>query len=204
MTNAMSSDFLSFIFHGKVRMSLDFHLMIFIFRSWFDLVDVMLTFLNFILKIFESLQIIDIGSPISQASENVWEVLQAILRTAVQIWYFIVSRICFIKNHSRDHFQWPLRCQRTFSSPWDNFIIVLADNTSNNNTFVCKRHYVGDYMTGLVQTSSEVTESWSSSPLIVSWDSFSHQTYTRLKIDGCHYLYFSYHYIYYLCFLNKF
>ena len=54
-------------------------------------------------------------------------------------------------------------------------------------------------MTGLVQTSSEVTRSWSSSPLIVSRDSFSHQTLARFQTGrawparfGCHYIYFCY------------
>ena len=54
-------------------------------------------------------------------------------------------------------------------------------------------------MTGLVQTSSEATRSWSSSPLIVSRDSFSHQTWARFQpggakpaLFGCHYIYFCY------------
>ena len=42
----------------------------------------------------------------------------------------------------------------------------------------------GDYMTGLVQTSSETTRSWSSSPLIVSRDFFSHQTWARFQPGG--------------------
>ena len=40
------------------------------------------------------------------------------------------------------------------------------------------------YMTGLVQTSSEATGSWSLSPLIVSRDSFSHQTWARFQPGG--------------------
>ena len=44
-------------------------------------------------------------------------------------------------------------------------------------------------MTGLVQTSSEAKRSWSSSPLIVSRDSFSHQTWA---LFGYHYIYFCY------------
>ena len=39
-------------------------------------------------------------------------------------------------------------------------------------------------MSGLVQTSSEATRSWSSSPLIVSRDSFSHQTLARFQAGG--------------------
>ena len=60
-------------------------------------------------------------------------------------------------------------------------------------------------MTGLVQTSSEATRSWSSSPLIVSRDSFSHQTWARFQLGGalpalfgCHYIYLCYNY--HLCF----
>ena len=40
---------------------------------------------------------------------------------------------------------------------------------------------VGDYIKGLVQTSSVARRSWSSFPLIVSRDSFSHQTWVRLS-----------------------
>ena len=54
-------------------------------------------------------------------------------------------------------------------------------------------------MTDLAQTSSEATRSWSSSPLIVSRDSFSHQTWARFQpggalpaLSGCHYIYFCY------------
>ena len=54
-------------------------------------------------------------------------------------------------------------------------------------------------MMGLVQTSSEATSSWSSSPLIVSRDSFSYQTWARFQAGGawpalfeCHYIYFCY------------
>ena len=61
-------------------------------------------------------------------------------------------------------------------------------------------------MTGFVQTSSEATKSWSSSPLIVSRDSFSHQTWVRFQpggalpaLFGCHYIFLLY-YIYHLCF----
>ena len=52
-------------------------------------------------------------------------------------------------------------------------------------------------MTGLVQTSSDATRSWSLSPLIVSRDSISHQTWARFQtggaspaLFGCHYIYF--------------
>ena len=63
-------------------------------------------------------------------------------------------------------------------------------------------------MTGLVQTSSEATRSWSSSPLIVSRDSFSHQTWARFQpaehslpySDVTIYIYFLLYYIYHLCF----
>ena len=62
-------------------------------------------------------------------------------------------------------------------------------------------------MTGIVQTSSEATRSWSSSPLIVSRDSFSHQTWARFQpggakpaLFGCHYIFFLLYHIYHLCF----
>ena len=54
-------------------------------------------------------------------------------------------------------------------------------------------------MMGLVQTSSEATGSWSLSPLIVSRDSFSHQTRARFQPGGaqpalfrCRLIYFWY------------
>ena len=54
-------------------------------------------------------------------------------------------------------------------------------------------------MTGLFQTSSESTGSWSLSSLISSRDSFSNQTWARFQMGGswpalfgCHYIYFWY------------
>ena len=52
---------------------------------------------------------------------------------------------------------------------------------------------------GTVETSSEATRSWSSSPLIISRDSSSHQTWTLFQMGGvqpalceCHYIYVLY------------
>ena len=56
-------------------------------------------------------------------------------------------------------------------------------------------------MTDLVQTSSEATRSWSSSPLIVSRDSCSHQTWARIACPIRMSLYiFLLYYIYHQCF----
>ena len=51
-------------------------------------------------------------------------------------------------------------------------------------------------MTFPVQTSSKATRSWSSSPLIVSRDSFSHQTCARFQTGGAKPVLFGCHYIY--------
>ena len=55
-TNAMTLHFHSLISPGWVMMSLDSRRTVFIFCSWFDLLDVVLTSLIFILKIFNGLQ----------------------------------------------------------------------------------------------------------------------------------------------------
>ena len=55
-TNAMTSDFLSLISHGWVVMFPDDHRMVFTFRSWLDLLDDVLAFWIYILKIAKLLQ----------------------------------------------------------------------------------------------------------------------------------------------------
>ena len=87
-------------------MFLDSHGTVFIFRSWFDLLDVVLTCVIFILKIFKSFQNYKPALQILQASGNVQEVLPDILGISVQIWYLIVSRICFTRNHSPGLLRW--------------------------------------------------------------------------------------------------
>ena len=66
-TNAMTSDFLLLISHGWVVTFQDSHRTVFTFRSWLDLLDVVLAFLISILKISKLLQncwhrVIDIKS----------------------------------------------------------------------------------------------------------------------------------------------
>ena len=55
-TNAMTSDFLSFISHGLVVTFQDSHRTVFTFRSWLDLLGVVLAFWISILKISKLLQ----------------------------------------------------------------------------------------------------------------------------------------------------
>ena len=96
----MTSDFLSSISPGWVVMFLDSHRTVLTFLCWLDLLGVALAFFISILKIF-LLQTTDTGLQISQASKNIWKVLQAIL------WAFIykfdeilVSCICFWRKFS--------------------------------------------------------------------------------------------------------
>ena len=91
--------------------------------------------------------------------------------------------------------------------------LVLGPSTALNIPFqkhcTVTNKAIWDYMTSLVQTSSEATGSWYSSPLIVSRNSFSHQTWAHFQtggaqpaLFGCHYIYVWYHYLYfwyYLC-----
>ena len=53
--NAMTADFLSSISPGSVVMFLDSHRTVFTFRSWLDLLGVVLAFWISFLKIFKSL-----------------------------------------------------------------------------------------------------------------------------------------------------
>ena len=81
-------------------MFLDFHYTEFIFRSLFDLLDVVPAFRFPFLKSSNHLKTFDTGLKISQSSENVWEVLRVILRNSVPFWCNIVSGICITMNHS--------------------------------------------------------------------------------------------------------
>ena len=74
-TNAMTSDFLLLISHGWVVTFPDSQRTVFIFRSWLDLIDVVLAFWISILNISKLLQncwhtVIDITS-----FENIWKLL---------------------------------------------------------------------------------------------------------------------------------
>ena len=72
---AMTFDFLSLIQPGWVVIFLDSHLVVLIFSSWFDLLDVVLVLLIPIFKSHRNnLHIVQI----SQA-ENAWEVLEIII-----------------------------------------------------------------------------------------------------------------------------
>ena len=77
-TNAMTSDFLSSISPGWVVMFLDSHRMVFTFLSWLDLLGVAVAFRISILKIFNLLTT-NAVLQISQASNNIWKVLQVML-----------------------------------------------------------------------------------------------------------------------------
>ena len=71
-------------------MFLDVYQTVFIFCRWFDLRDVVLTFLILLKKSSNHFKVIDAGLQISQPSKNV---LQVILGTSVR--YYIVLTTCF-------------------------------------------------------------------------------------------------------------
>ena len=61
--------------------------------------------------------------------------------------------------------------------------LVLGPSTALYEPFL-KHCTLTNKAVGIVQTSSEATGSWSLSPLIVSRDSFSHQTWARFQPGG--------------------
>ena len=93
---------------------------------------------------------------------------------------FLQATVDIYKRLGRRQFD-PLIIERTIG-------LVLGPSTALYRPFLerCTFDLQGgwDYMMGLVQTSSEATRSWSSSPLIVSRDSFSHQTWARFHTGG--------------------
>ena len=70
----MTSDFLLWISNSWVVTSPDSNRTVFTFRSWFDLLGVVLDFWISILKISKLLQTTDTGLQISQASKHIWKV----------------------------------------------------------------------------------------------------------------------------------
>ena len=96
-TNAMTSDFLSPVSPDWVVMFLDSHRMVFVFRSWFDLLGVVLAFFGSpYLKSLNHFQTTDTRL---QATKNIRKVLQVILWAFIRIWRNIVSRKCFGISH---------------------------------------------------------------------------------------------------------
>ena len=78
----------------------DSHCTVFIFRYWFDSLDVVLKFLKFFQKIFNSFQNYLHRVTYITSSPYVLEVLPVIIGTSVQIWYYVVSKICFLQKES--------------------------------------------------------------------------------------------------------
>ena len=219
MLNAMTSDFLSQIFPGWVVMFLDSHLMVFTFLSYLDLLGVALAFRISILNIFKLLPnfwhtVTDITSFEKHSEKSLGQTL-----TFYLIWWNIVSRICFGRNLSPVFYGDlvyklnRVKCKANVVSSGSKIVkrlarwkydpeiiektigLVLGPSTALYRSI--RKHCtltnkaVG-YMTGLVQTSSEATRSWSPSPLVVSRDSLSLLTWARVQtarstayFDGC-------------------
>ena len=212
MTNAMTSDFLSSISPGWVVMFIDSRSMVFTFLSWLDLLGVALAFQISISqnlqitsklltqgyryhklrktfgKFFRSYS--DLLSKFGDISfqENVSEgifhpvfyghLVYKLRRVKCEA-NFVSSGSKIVKL---------LRCRK-----YDPVIIertiglVLGPSTAMYRSplkHCSDEQGDGDYMMGLVQTSSEETRPRSSSPLIVSWDSFSPWTWARFQTGG--------------------
>ena len=265
----MTSDFLSLISHGWVVPFQDSLHTVFTFRSWLDLLGVVLAFWISILKISKLLQncwhrVIDITSfeKHLESSTSVFDFhsknLQITSKLLTQSYRYhklrkkfgkffrsyseLLSKFCDIssqeylsKGISHPVFNGDLvyKLRRVKDTP--NFILsgskivnrlrrrqyepmiiertiglVLGPFTALNRLFLkhctLTNKAVGTIMTGLVQTSSEETGSWSLSPLIVSRDSFSHHTWARFQpggaqpaLFGCRWIYFLIYNIHYLC-----
>ena len=167
-----------------------------------------LAFFIFFLKIFRSFQTCWQGLQISQASDNVVEVLQVILWITVvhahiqeylskgiarQFFYGdLVYEFRRIERAAKSissglkimkplrHRVWPgdhREDYRCCAWPFYNLVHIFPEEL--HLSYQGGWDYM--YMTGLVQTSSEATWSWSSFPLIVSRDSFSLWTWARLQ-----------------------
>ena len=156
----------------------------------------------------------DTGLHISQASNNIWKVLHIIPWDFIQICWNIVSRICVWRNIPSNFFYgdliyklWRVKCEANFVLSGSKIVkriwrrkynpiviektigLVLDPSTALCRSFVkhCNRaNKAGDYITGLVQTSSKETRHWSSSPLIDSRDSFSPWTWARFQKGGAY------------------
>ena len=97
----MILDFLSLISQGRVVMSLDSHRTVFIYRNWFDLIDVVLTILFSFLNLQITSKLLSLGYRYHKLRKY-WGSALGHTRNfnLSKFWYYIVSRICFKRNQS--------------------------------------------------------------------------------------------------------
>ena len=209
----MTSDFLLLIFHGWVVTFPDSHRTVFTFRSWLDLLDVVLAFWISILKISKLLQkcwhrVIDITSFEKHLESSLdhtpnfcrnfcdisfqeyvskgishsvfYGDLDYKLRRVEDTPNFISSGSKIVKRHLRRQYD-PLIIERTIG-------LVLGPSTAlyrpfpKHCTFTNKA--VGTIWRALSKPPQRRQGPELRPPLIVSWDSFSHQTWVRFQTGG--------------------
>ena len=154
---------------------------------------------------------VDTGLQISQASENVWKILQVILWTSVQIWCNMYQR-----THSPALLRW-FSLQTKEGQRRSEFHLVGLENSEAASikrtiglvfgpfTALCISFLKRCTLTKKIwrALSSEATGSWSPLHMIVSQDSFGLWTWARVHtarrtayFNGCPYNYtFIYNYI---------
>ena len=126
-----SSYFVFPIVNGWVVMFLDFHRTVLTFRSWLDLICVVLAFLISILKSSNHFNTTDTRLQISiaQASNNIWKVLQVIIWALIQISWTIVIRIRFWRNLIRS-----IKSTTKEGHIWSEFNLVGLENSQTPST----------------------------------------------------------------------
>ena len=103
----MILDFLSLISQGRVVMSLDSHRTVFIYRNWFDLIDVVLTILFSFLNLQITSKLLSLGYRYHKLRKY-WGSALGHTRNfnLSKFWYYIVSRICFKRIQSPGLLRW--------------------------------------------------------------------------------------------------
>ena len=203
----MTSDFLSLISHGWVVTFQDSHRTVFTFRSWLDLLGVVLAFWVSILKISKLIQncfhgVIDISSfeKHLESSLNFCQIFgdisfQEYLSQGISqpVFYgdlvykrrrvkdtpnFFSSGSKIVKRLRRRQYD-PVIIERTIG-------LVFGPSTALYEPFL-KHSTLTNKAVGTIRSfvqTSEATGSWSLSPLIVRRDSFGHHTWARFQPGG--------------------
>ena len=161
----MTSDFLSLISHGWVVTSLYSDRTVFTFRNWLDVLGVVLAIWISILKIPKLLPNCLHRVKISRASKNIWKVLEIILWTSVENWWYFVPRI-FVKRNLSPGLLWWSSLQTKEGQRHTEFHLVGFENSQTpSTTTVLPSDYRENYRScawpfySLVQTFPKVLHS---------------------------------------------
>ena len=131
---------------GCVVMFLDSNRMVFTFHNWLDLRDVVLAFWLTILekKKYHHFKTIDIAEQISQASNNIWKVLQIIIRAFVQMWWKSIEEVLEGISHPV-FFKLSSLETKDGESRSQYFLIGLENSKTPSTSKVRARHHREDY-----------------------------------------------------------